>query len=272
MRKGWIVTLFFLWGCSSSDDVNHHRLKAEHLQLNPLISSDERPYIIAEEPTKNTPPKFPWEYGTQHGIPPITKEFFRCQGSPLNQKKITLSDLGDTEELSDCGGYEEHGLPLRDGKEFVQPILINLLNALQEKFSERVVITSGHRCPKHNTYVDPSTFNKTTRHLLGAEVAFYVENFENRPQEVIKSIQEYFAKEDEKKYRQFHRWEKETDVSTKPWYNEEIFIKLYKKEEGRDFDNRHPYPYISVQVRYDRNKHEKISYSWDKANRQFLRK
>ena len=31
---------------------------------------------------------------------------------------------------------------------------------------------------------------------------------------------------------------------TIPWFNKEIFIKLYRKSEGRDGDNRHPYPYL----------------------------
>jgi hypothetical protein len=57
----------------------------------------------------------------------------------------------------------------------------------------------------------------------------------------------------------------ESDVSTPPWYNKEILIKLYLKNEGRDFDNRHPYPYVSIQVRFDRELNEKVVCSWQKA-------
>ena len=32
------------------------------------------------------------------------------------------------------------------------------------------------------------------------------------------------------------------NVLIPPWYNKEILIKLFKKNEGRDLDNRHPYP------------------------------
>ena len=62
-----------------------------------------------------------------------------------------------------------------------------------------------------------------------------------------------------------------SDVAIKPWYNREIFIKLYQKNEGRNFDNRHPYPYISVQVRYDYDAQKKVTYSWDKAFRNYMR-
>ena len=64
----------------------------------------------------------------------------------------------------------------------------------------------------------------------------------------------------------------DTGILTAPWYNKEIFIKLYKKKEGRNFDNRHPYPYISIQVRFDTELNERVIYSWDKAYKNYLRK
>jgi hypothetical protein len=70
----------------------------------------------------------------------------------------------------------------------------------------------------------------------------------------------------DKQYQEFERLDKRgLDISTPPWFNKEILIKLYKKEEGRDFDNRHPYPYISVQVRFDCEHNEKVVSSWQKA-------
>jgi hypothetical protein len=68
-------------------------------------------------------------------------------------------------------------------------------------------------------------------------------------------------------YETFHRYERgDVRVSTKPWFNKEIFIQLYLPEEGRDGDNNHPHPYFSIQVRYDRALKEKVVYQWKKAH------
>jgi len=37
--------------------------------------------------------------------------------------------------------------------------------------------------------------------------------------------------------------------------------------EGRNFDNRHPYPYIELQVRHDRETGKPVSYSWNGAHK-----
>lgn len=167
-------------------------------------------------------------------------------------------------------------LPLKDKKEFIYPILIDLLNAIQTKTGKRVVITCGHCCPEHSAYLDPSVSNQASKHMLGAEVDFYVEGMESQPEKIIALIQAYYKEEPKyrglKNFIEFKRFEKETtNVSTPPWYNQEIFIKLYRKNEGRDGDNRHPYPYLSLQVRYDWDLDQKVTYSWDKAYGNFLR-
>ena len=114
-----------------------------------------------------------------------------------------------------------------------------------------MIITSGHRCPQHNTYVDPSYYNRTSKHLIGAEVSFYVQGMEYLAETIAHYLQDYYHTHfDRPDYAVFKRYEKnDTNVSTQPWYNKEIFIKLFKKDEGHNFDNRHPYPYVSIQVR-----------------------
>jgi hypothetical protein len=183
---------------------------------------------------------------------------------------------GEVVRYLDCGGVDKHSLPMDEDKEFFYPILIDLVNYLQVKTGKRVVITSGHRCPEHNTYVDPSVENQYSKHQIGAEVSFYVQGMESEPEAIVKYLQAYYLEKPEyrdlKEYREFQRYEGETNVSTLPWMNKEIFIKLYDKKEGRNFDNRHPYPYVSIQVRYDRAKKERVVYSWDKAHRNYLRK
>lgn len=167
-------------------------------------------------------------------------------------------------------------MPLRNDKEFIYPVLIELLNYLQTKTGKKVVITCGHCCPEHNLYLDPSPANQFSKHLLGAEVDFYIQGLEQQPEKVIEYILSYYRETPKykglKDFEEFKRYDKgDTNVVTMPWFNKEIFIKLVGKAEGRDFDNRHPYPYITVQVRYEWELQEKVQYSWDKAYRNLHR-
>ena len=113
--------------------------------------------------------------------------------------------------------------------------------------------------------------------MLGAEVDFYLQGMEEQPERIIDTILSYYAEQPkykgQKEFLEFKRYEKEDkNVKVPPWFNKEIFVKLYRKNEGRDFDNRHPYPYVSIQVRYDFDLKEPVTYSWDKAFRNFHRR
>src|SRR5688572_14981430 len=154
-----IFLLFFLFSCSSEEP---NRLTGEFIyrEEGEYHFNPPRSQLARRDP-------YPWEEGKVGKFPKITKEFFRCKGSLLNPPKPD----------ADCGG--KHSLPLIHQKENVYSILIDLLNYLQQKTQKRVVITSGHRCPQHNTYVDPSARNQTSKHLIGAEVSFYVQGLEN---------------------------------------------------------------------------------------------
>ncbi|MDE3047273.1 MAG: hypothetical protein KGI83_02870 [Verrucomicrobiota bacterium] len=215
---------------------------------------------------------YPWESETN--LPRITKDFFRCKGSPLNPPIVDISDPTKPTPLSDCEGFSRHGLPIIRGKENVYPILIDLLNYIQRKTGKRVIITCGHRCPTHNIYSDPTKENRVSKHQIGAEVDFYVQGMEERPQEIVGLIMQYFqetpAYKNDKENLNFKRFEK-TDLAIQPWMNKEIFIKLFQKNEGRDADNRHPHPYLSIQVRYDRDSKERVVYDWAKANQGYPR-
>ena len=95
--------------------------------------------------------------------------------------------------------------------------------------------------------------------MIGAEVDFYIQGLENSPETAIHLLMEFYKTaplyRGKKEYEEFLATKNQTPTSpTPPWYNKEIMIKLYKKTEGRDFDNNHPYPYISIQVRFDRDK------------------
>lgn len=231
-------------------------------------------FCTIPQATPQIPDPYPWEKTISGNCQKITKDFFRCRGSNLNPPH-SAQEKGEAIRQYDCGGSEKHSLPLRDQKEFVYPILVDLLNYIQIKTHKQVVITSGHRCPDHNTYVDPSKENSFSKHTIGAEVSFYVKGLEDHPESIVKLLQDYYREtkkyQAKKEYLEFKRFEKKTDVSTQPWLNKEIFIKLFKKKEGRNFDNRHPYPYVSIQVRHDFDSNEKVTYSWEKANNNFLR-
>ena len=132
-------------------------------------------------------------------------------------------------------------LPLLNNKEFIYPILIDLLNYIQDKSDKKVVITSGHRCPEHNAYIDSSKENQASKHMIGAEVSFYVKGLEDQPEKVIKLIQSYY--QEKPKICRFKRISRNlnamrkiiTNVSSFPWMNKEIFVKLFKKKGRPQF-------------------------------------
>jgi hypothetical protein len=231
--------------------------------------------MIVIPPPEKIPPKiYSWEKDRMGKFSKITKEFFRCKGCSLNPPQPVQRN-GETTHTYDCKGADKHSLPLRDGKEFVYPILLELVNHIQELTGKRLVITCGHRCPEHNTYADPSLTNQYSKHMIGAEVSFYVQGLEEHPELIVKILQDYYKThpnyQNDNEYTIFKRYDNSSDVAILPWYNKEIFIKLYAKHEGRNFDNRHPYPYLSIQVRYDRDTKERVIYTWDKAHRNYMR-
>ncbi len=217
---------------------------------------------------------YPWE--SDSNLPRITKEFFRCKGSLLHAPVMIMNEASQVAPCADCEGGSRHGLPVIAGREGVYSVLLDLLNFVQKKTGRRVIITSGHRCPAHNIYVDGSKENRVSKHQIGAEVNFYVQGMEERPLEVIGLLMQYYQEKEEcqnqKEYQNFTRYDKpDIDVATQPWMNKEIYIKLYQKNEGRNFDNRHPHAYIDVQVRFDRNRNERVVYDWQKANQGYSR-
>lgn len=276
MKKIWMAKLLAcsvvsLIGCSSNNSstpvaaprgeylYRHHN--EELFLVDPMLSVKREAY--------------PWQEDKGCVHPKITKEFFRCKGSGSNPIKIVQKG-SEILGYFDCGGSQRHGLPLNNQKEFIYPILIDLLNYVQMKTGKKVVITCGHCCPEHNMYLDASPSNQASKHLIGAEVDFYVQGMEYNPEAIVELLQVYYKEQpkykDLKDYTIFKRYEGEcTNVSIVPWYNKEIFVKLVKKWEGRDYDNQHPYAYITIQVRHDWDLQERVNYTWEKAFRNFHR-
>lgn len=264
-----------LAGCSSTDENDYAQLKLRNQQGEYIYRRENETVFQIGQPQKAPPQTYPWNEGSHENYKKITKEYFRCKGSHLNPPH-TVQKNGETLRVFDCGGSQKHSLPIRDGKEFVYPILLELLNDIQEKTGKKVVVTCGHRCPEHNAYADPDPQSQYSKHMIGAEAAFYVQGLEDTPEVVVDIIQNFYKTsplyKDKKEFTEFKRYEKAgSSTVPKPWYNKEIFIKIYNSREGRNHDNRHPYPYISLQVRHDRDTNETVTYSWDKAFRNYHR-
>ena len=267
------IFILFLTSCSEgdlpgSDSNRKQNEKGEFIYR----ESDEYLHRLSP-PELRQIDKYPWEGKMVGNFPRITKEFFRCKGSALNPLRVDVQEDGELVKYQDCNG--RHSLPLNEGKEFIYPILIDLLNDVQKKTGKRVVITSGHRCPKHNAYSDPSKYNRTSKHMIGAEVAFYVQGLEGSP-EVIMDLLRSFYKEsslykNKVEYEEFSNYDGPTNVTAIPVRNKEVYIKVFNKEEGRDFDNRHPHSYVSIQVRHDREEGKSVFYTWNKAYNHYFR-
>jgi hypothetical protein len=271
----WTALIFFCFiGCSGFErseleKVRKQNCKGEYVYRN---QSDVFSPIAPPEHLARSP--YPWE--NEASLPRITKEFFRCKGNLLNIPYVDTSNPEKPTPLTDCEGSQRHGLPIIYGKENVYPTLLELLNYIQKKTGRRVIITCGHRCPVHNAYSDPAKENKASKHQIGAEVDFYVQGMEDQPLEIVAILMQYYKEHPSfklhKEWTTFERYDKaDARVSIQPWLNKEVFIKIYQKDEGRDTDNRHPYPYVSIQIRFDRDKKERVLFNWEKASRGYPR-
>lgn len=263
---------FLLLSCSGLEQSEKEKLRRQNLKAEEICRTKDSTIFVLEEPVSKDKVAYPWEEGAAQNLSKITKEFFGCKGSPHHLPK---KGLKEGEMINDCEGSVKHSLPLIDGKENVYPILIELLNYVQKKTQKKVMITSGHRCPIHNLYVDSAKEARCSKHMIGAEVDFYVKGMEDKPHKVIELIMQFYKEhpryKNQKDFENFTRFEKKTDVMTAPWCNKEVFVKLVKKSEGRNGDNNHDYPYVTIQVRYDRAKQEKVTYDWQKVKNSYSR-
>ncbi|HLB52786.1 MAG TPA: hypothetical protein VJK48_03655 [Chlamydiales bacterium] len=257
--------------CSRFEESEREKMRQQNRKKEAIFRESRDNFYALATPTHTPRSSYPWEAHIH--LPKITKEFFRCKGSRTHS---SLS-IGEGEvPLSDCDGCTSHGLPVIHGKEGVYPLLVDLLNYIQNKTGRRVVVTCGHRCPTHNTYSDPSKENRTSKHQIGAEVDFYVQGMEERPLEIVGLAMQFFQETppyaqhfENYSFKLYERGDSHTRI--KPWMNKELFIKIFSADEGRDGDNRHPYPYISFQVRFDRETKEPVVYNWEKAHRGYPR-
>ena len=244
MKKILLVLLFA--SCTSLEEAHKQKVK-EINQVKELIQRGEQENFLTILPPKIAKRRpYPWEEQYVGGIRKITKEFFRCKGSSSNPAEIVKGK--EPVYFYDC---TPHSLPIRDGEEKVSHLLIHLLNFVQQKMEARVVITSAHRCPIHQKYLKKDKRSKMSRRLVGAKVDFYVEGYEKKPQEVAALIGKFFKDP------------LVVQVKGREWSNPEVRLVLKQGNEKRNKDNRHPYPYFTLEDRT-------YSYTWDQAYKSLI--
>lgn len=264
----FLVLMLILVGCSDQTPTSK-QVKGEFIYR----QKDEYHFQLSEQKLAQEK-TYPWRSHEDDSLLPITKAYFRCKGHILHPVQVQQKGK-ETLSYYDCGGIEKHSLPLREKKEFIYPILIDLLNYIQTNLKKKVVITSGHCCPDHFIYIDPARSHRPSKHMIGGEVDFYVEGKEYDPQAIVNLILAYYKTNSKYKgledFEQFHR-EKNPSWGMPAWINKEVFVKIVGKGEDRDFDNSHSYPYVNIQVRYDWDTQSNVTYSWDKAFKGYYRK
>lgn len=245
----FIALFLLLSSCSGMEKSEKEKIRKLNEIKEPIyrLSSDQ--FAITGTQESRLRERYPWEKQRHSHLQHITKDFFRCRGRSNHPPIIT----NGKEPILDCNGIEEHGLPLKNGKENVSDVLIDLLNFIQDKLEKKVVITSGYQCTKHHLYVEKSPDKKRSKHLMGTEVDFYVQDLEENPFEVIKAIMEFYTAKERARdlayMTNFFEGAKKRSKVYPCWMNKEIVIHLMDKNEGRDLDNNHPYSYICIELR-----------------------
>lgn len=260
--KNWslVTVLLLLTGCVSVEDTQMEKFYAKNEIREKIYRFEEEIEYPLLPPQKKEKEKYPWEKEAQVKLDPVAVSDFICKGSKKHPNRIIVRASQEELSYEDCGGKEEHGTPT------IYPILPRLLNRVQELTGRRVVITSGFRCPKHEQYLHPGEVAPSSLYTHGAACDFYVEGLQNSPQIVIKIIQDFYkqdpATSHDPSFTVFHRLPLDTSHAVTPWINREICLIINTDQEGRNPDNAHDFPYISLLVHYDREAKKPIKTTW----------
>lgn len=257
------LAFFLLYGCSGLERSEQEKIRKVNAKADVIFRHEDEKFCSIETPKHRVREPYSWENTITGEHPTISKEYFRCRGQLKNPPRIIDNGAIKT-AYYDCGGYDKHSLPIREDKEYIYPILIELLNHVQRITKKKVIITCGHRCPAHDGYAQFAKEHSLSKHLIGAEVDFYVQGMESEPEAVVEILKKYYERHTDREYNAFIRMNREEG-------NKEVSFKIYKKEEGRDFDNHHPYPYITIQVKYDKELNKKVICNFNEATKCYLR-
>lgn len=194
---------------------------------------------------------YPWEISLPCGIESITINDFRCKGSVSHKKKASKG-RSTSVYIMDCNS-ESHSLPLRGGKEYVFPVLIDMCNYVQQELKSCVKIAAGHRCDAHSRYQLASLRNVGSRHRACALVTLYVENCSDTPEKVVDSIASFLASDCYKRDNIFktsckyiHQGTKNARLTSK-----EFDVGIASQEALQDSEHLSAPYYITIKVLYD---------------------
>jgi hypothetical protein len=262
-RKIFIVFLaLVLCGCSGMEKSEQEKIKKMHALSEPILRYAGEQFHAINFPEKKVRERYSWENTLAHQFPKITKEAFRCKGSGNPKPKILRENVA----IFDCQGADKHSLPLNDDKEMIYPALLEILNYLQDHLRKKVVVTSGHRCYAHQTYLLGTSSGALTKYLIGAQVDFLIDGIQASSEKIIACLSAYYQElfPDQKEYQL------EKSVAG-VWQNKEISLKLFAKHEGRNEDNAHEYPYLSIELKHDRLLDKKIQVNMQQAMNGYYR-
>lgn len=176
----FLFALFNFLAISCSDKKSTTISKTYDIQKDFTPTNFILPY---ELPQKK--PTYPWNTCYPRFLS-LTKYSFQCPGTnpeaniPLHQK---------------CLGALHHGLPLVNGKEYIYPRLIDLLNFLQKENKEKIMVIRGHLCPKAFSLLDPKEQHE--KYLIGAMVKVSSQvNWEKNLSTLVKKFYDKKKEED----------------------------------------------------------------------------
>ena len=251
-----LILAFSLYGCSGLEQSEQEKIKKTQALSEPILRYRDEKFHAICFPEQKIRERYSWENTTAHKFPKITKEAFRCKGSGSPKPKISRENLA----MFDCQGADKHSLPIYEDKEFIYPALLEILNELQDQLKRKVVVTAGHRCYKHQTFLLGTTTGAVTKYVLGAQVDFLIDGIEASSGKIIDCLQEYYKRvfPDQKEYQL-----EKSVIGV--WHNKEISMRVYAKHEGRNEDNTHDLPYLSIELKHDRVLDKKIQVNYQQA-------
>ncbi|MCH9613158.1 MAG: hypothetical protein SP1CHLAM54_01540 [Chlamydiia bacterium] len=234
------ILFLLLIGCSDLKTVKEDEIKRKNATFEPIVRRQEDvcfPIFIPLLKQRNV---YPWEEKSAH-LEPLTINDMRCKGDKDHPSRILPVSAFELTELADC---HPHSLPKSEGVEVYSKTILDLLNLIQRELKKPVRITSGHRCPIHNLYNDPTGSAVFNKHLVAGEVDFIVEGA---------TKEEVFAL-----IKQNVRGPVTSLPEREEWAFDDVIVRWKGTVDIYDFDNRHNTPYFTLEDRH-------LPLTWDLA-------
>src|SRR5258708_25110406 len=99
IRKSQLFLLLLLIGCSGMEQSEREKIRRLNCKGEPIYRNHDDLFYPISPPTHTPRTCYPWESETK--LPRITKDFFRCKGTPLNPALVDGTDPAKPTPLSD---------------------------------------------------------------------------------------------------------------------------------------------------------------------------